>query len=91
MEETEAIRAFVRLRPLNDREIAGNHSIIWKVNDETSVVEDSLSAPAAPQRIYSYDHCLGADANNQATYNIVGKPVVLNAFSGCNGTVMTCK
>eukprot|EP01038_Epipyxis_sp_PR26KG_P012022 gene12022-16093_t len=80
----EAVRVFVRIRPLNKREIAEKQTIGWNFN-ETSMLEDTLNG----QRVYAYDHCFGPNGTNQETYDIVGKPVVLKAMEGYNGTVFT--
>lgn len=82
----EAVRVFVRIRPLNKRELAEKQTIGWNFN-ETSMLEETQNG----QRVYAYDHCFGPDDNNQKTYDIVGKPVVLKAMEGFNGTVFTCK
>lgn len=84
--QEEAVRVFVRIRPLNKRELAEKQTIGWNFN-ETSMLEDTPNG----QRVYAYDHCFGPNRNNQETYEIVGKPVVLKAMEGYNGTVFTCK
>lgn len=84
-DEGEAIRVFVRMRPLNRRELEEKQVISWNYN-ETSMIEDTPNG----QRVYAYDHCFGLDDNNEKTYEIVGKPVVLKAMEGYNGTVFTC-
>jgi centromeric protein E len=80
----EAVRVFVRIRPLNKREIAEKQTIGWNFN-ETSMLEDTPNG----QRVYAYDHCFGTAATNSECYEIVGKPVVLKAMEGYNGTVFT--
>lgn len=82
----EAIRVFVRIRPLNKRELEQKQTIGWNYN-ETSMIEETQNG----QRMYAYDHCFGPTATNMETYEIVGKPVVLKAMEGYNGTVFTCK
>lgn len=82
----EAVRVFVRIRPLNRREIAEKQQIGWNYN-ETSMIEDTQNG----QRVYAYDCCFGPNAANREVYDIVGKPVVLKAMEGYNGTVFTCK
>lgn len=85
-ESEEAVRVFVRIRPLNKRELGENQTIGWNF-DEKSMIEETQNG----QRVYAYDHCFGPDSTNQQTYDIVGKPVVLKAMDGYNGTVFTCK
>ena len=80
----EAVRVFVRIRPLNKRELAENQIIGWNYTD-TSMLEDTQNG----QRVYAYDHCFGHNGTNTETYEIVGKPVVLQAMEGYNGTVFT--
>jgi len=82
----ESVRVFVRIRPLNKREIAEKQTIGWNFN-ETSMLEDTPNG----QRVYAYDHCFGPNTSNSETYEIVGKPVVLKAMEGYNGTVFTCE
>lgn len=82
----ESVRVFVRIRPLNKRELAEKQTIGWNF-DDTCMYEDTQNG----QRVYAYDHCFGPNSTNQETYEIVGKPVVLKAMEGFNGTVFTCK
>lgn len=82
----ESVKVFVRIRPLNKRELAEKQTIGWDFN-ETSMLEDTQNG----QRVYAYDHCFGPNGTNKETYEIVGQPVVLKAMEGYNGTVFTCK
>lgn len=82
----EGIRVFVRIRPLNKREIADKQTIGWDFNS-TSLLEDTQNG----QRVYAFDRCYNPDENNKAVYDLVGKPVILKAMEGFNGTVFTCK
>ena len=84
--EEEGIRVFVRIRPLNKREIAENQTIGWDFNS-TSLLEDTQNG----QRVYAFDRCYNPDENNKAVYEVVGKPVILKAMEGYNGTVFSCK
>ena len=80
----EAVRVFVRIRPLNKREKEESDSIEWKF-DDTSMIEDTQNGV----RVYSYDQCFNPNSTNLETYITVGKPVVLKAMEGFNGTVFT--
>jgi hypothetical protein len=84
--EEEGIRVFVRIRPLNKREIADKQTIGWDFNS-TSLLEDTQNG----QRVYAFDRCYNPDENNKEVYELVGKPVILKAMEGYNGTVFTCK
>ena len=80
----EAVRVFVRIRPLNKRELAEKQTIGWNFN-ETSMLQDTQNG----QRVYAFDRCFNPDGFNKEVYDIVGKPVVLKALEGFNGTVFT--
>jgi hypothetical protein len=82
----EAVRVFVRIRPLNKRELAEKQTIGWNFN-ETSMLQDTQNG----QRVYAFDRCFSPDGLNKEVYDVVGKPVVLKALEGFNGTVFTCK
>jgi hypothetical protein len=85
-DEGEAIQVFVRIRPLNKREIAENQTIGWNFN-ETSMIEDTPNG----HKNYTFDRCFGPEENNSSVYERVGKNVVIKALEGYNGTVFTCK
>lgn len=80
----EAVRVFVRIRPLNKRELTENQKFGWAYND-TSMLEETSNG----QRAYVYDRCFGEKTNNTIVYDVVGKPIVSKAMEGFNGTVFT--
>jgi hypothetical protein len=80
----EAVRVFVRIRPLNKREKAENQTIGWAYN-ETSMLEETSNG----LRAYVYDRCFNEEDNNTKVYDLVGKPIVSKAMEGFNGTVFT--
>lgn len=84
-EAGESVKVFIRMRPLNRRELEEKQTISWEFND-TSMIEETQNG----QRIYQYDKCFGPEVTNKETYEIVGKPIVLKAMEGYNGTVFTC-
>lgn len=81
----EAVRVFVRIRPLNKREIAEKQTIGWNFN-ETSMLEDTPNG----QRVYAFDRCFTPTSTNQEMYETIGKPIVLRAMEGYNGTILSC-
>ena len=83
----EAVKVFVRMRPLSKREIESSRGgIIWDFN-ENSVFEDTQTGT----RVYTYDHCFGPTSSNRETYELVAKPIVHKVLDGYNGTVLACK
>jgi len=79
-----SVRVYVRIRPLNKRELAEKQVIEW-IYDKTRIYEETQNG----QRQYAYDACFGVTSSNKETYEEVGKPVVLKAMQGYNGTVFT--
>jgi hypothetical protein len=86
VDAADAVKVFIRVRPLNRRELEEKQVIAWEFN-ETSMIEETKNG----QRLYQYDHVFGPNGTNKETYEIVGKPIVLKAMEGFNGTVFTCK
>lgn len=80
----EAVRVFVRIRPLNSREKRENQVEAWEYN-ETSMLEETTNGI----RAYVYDHCFGTNSCNKEVYDIVGRRLVMKAMEGFNGTVFT--
>lgn len=79
-----SVRVYIRIRPLNKRELGENQTIGWNFNKQ-AMLEDTQNG----QRVYAYDEVFGPQSTNQYTYEVVGKPVVLKAMEGYNGTVFT--
>lgn len=84
MAEEANIQVFVRIRPLNRKEIAENQTIEWEFNDN-AMLEETPNG----QRAYNYDRCFGEKDNNEFVYKTVGKRLVMKAMEGFNGTVFT--
>ena len=80
----EAVRVFVRIRPLNKKELAENQKEFWETT-ETSMLEETTNG----KRAYVYDRCFDPMASNSEVYDIVGKQLVTKAMGGFNGTVFT--
>ena len=78
------VKAFVRIRPLNQREIAEKQSITWEFND-TTMLENTANG----QRAYNTDRCFGPTTNNTQIYDIVGRSIVIRAMEGYNGTILS--
>ena len=84
------VKVYVRIRPLNAMEKKEGQTIEWELWPRepalpTAIVEYTQNG----QRQYAYDACFGVVSTNAETYEKVGKPVVLKAMEGFNGTVFT--
>lgn len=85
-ETADSVKVFIRMRPLNRRELEEKQVISWQFN-KTSMIEETPNG----QRLYQFDYVFSPDGTNKETYEIVGKPIVMKAMEGFNGTVFTCK
>ena len=83
-EQETSVRVFIRIRPLNKRELGENQTIGWNYN-KTAMLEETQNGV----RVYAYDQVFGVKSTNAETYQMVGRPVVLKAMEGFNGTVFT--
>ena len=69
------VKVFIRIRPLNKREISEKQTIGWNYN-KTAMLEETPNGV----RVYSYDQVFGLKSNNADTYALVGKPVLIKAM-----------
>jgi len=83
-EQETSVRVFIRIRPLNKRELNEKQIISWNYN-KTAMLEETQNGV----RVYAFDQVFGIDSTNQETYDTVGRPVVIKAMEGFNGTVFT--
>lgn len=79
-----SVRVYVRVRPLNKKELAEKQVIEW-MTTKTAITEKTPNG----HRQYVYDACFDIYSTNAYTYEVVGRPVVIKAMEGYNGTVFT--
>ena len=84
IEDSDAVKVFVRLRPLNAREKNNKEYFSWEY-DSAALYEVTQNG----QRVYAYDRVFGPDEMNDVLYDVVAKPVVLKCMEGYNGTVFS--
>lgn len=80
----------VRCRPLSSREISrGCESIITldTVGRNTITVRSPDGSGSVPDRTFSFDFCFAASVPQEVVYNDLGKPIVVKALEGYNGTI----
>ncbi|XP_019422231.1 PREDICTED: kinesin-like protein KIN-7H isoform X4 [Lupinus angustifolius] len=86
----ERIFVSVRLRPLNDRELAKNDVSEWEcINDTTIICRNNLTAsdrslyPIA----YSFDRVFRGDCSTRQVYEEAAKEVAFSVVSGINSSI----
>lgn len=87
----EKILVSVRLRPLNDKEIARNDVSDWECVNENTIIFRNGNLPM-PERsmyptAYTFDTVFRSDCSTKKVYDEGAKEVALSVVSGINSTV----
>ncbi|KAK4789468.1 hypothetical protein SAY86_016772 [Trapa natans] len=86
----EKIYVSVRLRPLNEKEIARNDVSDWEcINGDTIIYRNTLyvSEPSVYPNTYTFDRVFGYGSSTRQVYEDGAKEVVLSVVSGINANV----
>ncbi|KAF6169457.1 hypothetical protein GIB67_004738 [Kingdonia uniflora] len=84
----ERILVSVRLRPLNDKEIATNDVLDWEcINDRTIIFRNSLMDRSNYPTCYSFDKVFQSHTTTKQVYEEAAKGVALSAVSGINSSI----
>ncbi|KAJ0085769.1 hypothetical protein Patl1_09250 [Pistacia atlantica] len=86
--QEENIQVFVRLRPLNDKEIARNDVSDWEcINNNTIIFKNTLPERSMFPAAYSFDRVFGYDSPTKKLYEEGVKEVSLSVVSGINSSI----
>lgn len=86
----ERIQVSVRIRPLNDKEIARNDVSDWEcINDTTIIYRNNISASERSlyPTAYSFDRVFRSDCSTRQVYEEAAKEVALSVVSGINSSI----
>ncbi|PNY08458.1 kinesin-related protein 4-like [Trifolium pratense] len=86
----ERIRVSVRIRPLNDKEIARNDVSDWEcINDTTIIYRNNISVSERSlyPTAYSFDRVFRSDCGTREVYEAAAKEVALSVVSGINSSI----
>ncbi|KAK2355605.1 ATP binding microtubule motor family protein [Trifolium repens] len=86
----ERILVSVRVRPLNDKELARNDLSEWEcINDTTIVYRSNLSASERSlyPTSYSFDRVFRTDCPTRKVYEEASKEVALSVLNGINSSI----
>ncbi|CAL0311472.1 unnamed protein product [Lupinus luteus] len=86
----ERILVSVRLRPLNDKELARKDVSEWEcTNDTTIICRNNLSASdrSLYPTAYSFDRVFRGDCSTRQVYQEAAKEVALSVVSGINSSI----
>ncbi|CAA2974341.1 kinesin NACK2 [Olea europaea subsp. europaea] len=84
----EKIFVSVRLRPLNERELARNEISDWEcINNTTIIFKNSLQERTLLPAAYTFDRVFGCDCPTKQVYEEAAKKVALSVLSGINSSI----
>ncbi|KAL2348588.1 hypothetical protein Fmac_002588 [Flemingia macrophylla] len=86
----ERILVSVRLRPLNEKELARNDVSDWEcINDTTIIYRSNLSASdrSLYPTAYSFDSVFRSDCSTRQVYEKAAKEVALSVVGGINSSI----
>ncbi|KAL9231682.1 hypothetical protein vseg_006877 [Gypsophila vaccaria] len=84
----EKILVLVRLRPLNEKEIAKSEVADWEcINDSTVLYRNSLQERSGLPTAYSYDRVFSGDCSSKQVYDEGTKEIALSVVSGINSSI----
>ncbi|KAE9597866.1 putative plus-end-directed kinesin ATPase [Lupinus albus] len=86
----ERIVVSVRVRPLNDKELAKNDVSEWECSNDTTIIYRS-NVPASDRSLYptaySFDRVFRTDCPTHKVYEEAAKEVALSVLSGINSSI----
>ncbi|PON51984.1 Kinesin-like protein [Parasponia andersonii] len=86
--EEESIVVSVRLRPLNEKELARNDGSDWEcVSNNTIAIKSNLSERIVFPTAYTFDRVFGFDSPTKQVYEEGAKEVILSVVKGINSTI----
>lgn len=84
----EKIFVSVRVRPLNEKEIAKNNSCDWEcISNDTIIYKNAVTERSNYPNAYTFDRVYGCDSNTRQVYEEGVKRVALSALNGINSSV----
>ncbi|XP_062099579.1 kinesin-like protein KIN-7F [Humulus lupulus] len=86
--EEESIVVSVRLRPLNEKELARNDGCDWDcISNNTVAIKNNLSERITFPTAYTFDRVFGFDCTTKQVYDEGAKEVILSVVKGINSTI----
>lgn len=88
--EVENVRVVIRIRPLNESEIASGYKEIVnvdRVNNNVSVFSPKSISEELP-KTFTFDIVFGTDSTQVDVYNETARPIVEKVLAGYNGTIL---
>jgi hypothetical protein len=88
----EGILVGIRMRPLNDKEVAAGQDKAFKcMNTYNAVTQLTKDGHPVEGQMYYYDKVFDERSNTGDVYSHIGKDVVKGVVNGINGTIFACE
>jgi centromeric protein E len=86
----EGICVAIRMRPLNEKEIASGQEKIYACHPQSNSISQSKYEYTDGQTYY-YDKVFDGNATTAEVYSHIAKDIVKGVVRGINGTIFACK
>lgn len=86
----EGICVAIRMRPLNDRELACGQDAVFRCSSTDNRISQLKENQVVEGQTYSYDKVFNEKATTAEVYTHVGRDAVKNVAAGINGTIFAC-
>eukprot|EP00257_Ricinus_communis_P016875 XP_015575178.1 kinesin-like protein KIN-7C [Ricinus communis] len=87
-EQEEKIFVSVRMRPLNEREVARNDICDWEcINNNTIIFKSNMPDRSMVPTAYTFDRVFGSECSTKQVYEEGAKEIALAAVSGINSSI----
>ncbi|GAB4853833.1 hypothetical protein Ancab_018028 [Ancistrocladus abbreviatus] len=84
----EKILVLVRLRPLNEKEIAKSEVADWEcINETTILYRNSLQERSGLPTAYAFDRVFSGDCSTKQVYEEATREIALSVVSGINSSI----
>lgn len=88
---SEGICVGIRMRPLNDREIAAGQDRIFRCITGSNAIAQIKDGQPVEGQTYCFDKVFDENNSTVDVYGHIGRELVRGVVEGINGTIFACK
>ncbi|KAK9874406.1 hypothetical protein WA026_002753 [Henosepilachna vigintioctopunctata] len=85
--EIENVRVFIRVRPLNKKELAEDHLNIVLVDTSENLIVLNKDGNGEKRKPYKFDQIFDDNSTQMDLYRVIAAPIVEKVLQGYNGTI----
>lgn len=90
MEASEGICVGIRMRPLNERELASGQQMLFQCMASANAVAQMRDGAPVEGQVYYFDKVFDEKSSTVDVYSHIGKNIVQGVMNGINGTIFAC-